>query len=190
MCYVVQAANCELRRARGTGRSIASRPLGSGVTSRQFDCRQWRKFPEDAIARAVSPLAPIGPRSVPWRVCRIPSGYHENRAADSSSWSRVVDYYLKSTINAGTKWKWNVALHQFMSPNKIETNVDTYSKNLGQEVDIDFVLSIHKSVKVMGGYSFYITTPTIGLLKKVNEPKKLQNFAWLSIVVQPEILKF
>ncbi|MCB0603992.1 MAG: hypothetical protein KDC25_03920 [Saprospiraceae bacterium] len=102
----------------------------------------------------------------------------------------IVDYYLKSTITAGTKWKWNVALHQFMSPNKIETNVDTYSKNLGQEVDIDFVLSMHKSVKVMGGYSFYITTPTIGLLKKVNEPKKLQNFAWLSIVVQPEILKF
>lgn len=102
----------------------------------------------------------------------------------------IVDYYIKSTIASGKKWKWNVALHQFMSPNQIETKVGTYSKNLGQEVDIDFVLSMHKNVKLMGGYSFYITTPTIGLLKNVNEPNKIQNFAWLSIVVQPEILKF
>lgn len=100
------------------------------------------------------------------------------------------DFFIKANYASGSKWTWNLALHQFVTPNNVISLLKEYNKNLGQEADLAFAYKIYKDVTLKGGYSAYFTTSTINFLKNSIQSKKIQNFAWLSLNIQPQVLKF
>lgn len=77
--------------------------------------------------------------------------------------------------------------HWFFSPTKIEVNQVKYKQDLGQEIDFKFDYQILPFVQLSIGYSTYFTTPTTGLLKYVANMKGYQQWAWISINVNPQL---
>lgn len=115
-----------------------------------------------------------------------------------------MDYYLVGNQHKGTGLSDNylnlnyrfengnniyLNLHQFFTPNTVKDLTKTYSKNLGQEVDLGFFYKVNKFTSFTGGYSFYLTTPTINFLKNTPDGQAYQQWFWLSIKVNPTLIK-
>ncbi|TXI31572.1 MAG: hypothetical protein E6Q58_04985 [Niabella sp.] len=100
----------------------------------------------------------------------------------------LEDFYLKTGFKPNANFNLNVALHQFMAPVEIKEGSKTLPSNLGQELDLDFGYSINKYAKLTGGYSMYFNTPTLLYLKNVAQSGKVQQWAWISLNVNPKIL--
>ncbi|MBS1643097.1 MAG: alginate export family protein [Bacteroidetes bacterium] len=101
--------------------------------------------------------------------------------------SGLMDFYFKSGYKSNAKWLLGFALHQFVSPNTLFDGSKNLSSNLGEELDFDFAYSIHKYVKLVGGYSMYATTSSLNFLKSVNPAHTIQNWLWVSINITPNI---
>ena len=101
----------------------------------------------------------------------------------------LSDTYVKLHFNSEKNTSVNVVLHQFFTPNKVIESAKQYEKNLGQELDISFSNKLNKFTTFVGGYSFYLTTPTINYLKNKINGNNYQQWFWLSININPTIFK-
>jgi len=97
----------------------------------------------------------------------------------------LSDNYLKIAFKPKSTLLLSLALHQFFTPSVIKDNSTEYNKNLGQELDLGFSYKINKFAAITGGYSAYLTTPTINYLKNTPSANKLQNWVWLGLNVTP-----
>jgi hypothetical protein len=110
-------------------------------------------------------------------------------AGNGHSNAGLSDSYLKVGFKTEKGFGLNLIVHQFFTVNKVESLTQNYDANLGQEIDLLFNYKINKFVSILGGYSFYITTPTINYLKNVVNGKSYQQWAWFALNVNPTLLK-
>ena len=104
------------------------------------------------------------------------------------------DSYLNLNWNASEKLNWQLAFHHFESAGKIiDYSGNKTSSALGNEADLTFGYNVMKDVKLMGGYSQMFTDGSMKYVKNVlpnQSMKSLQNWVWLSININPDILIF
>ena len=104
------------------------------------------------------------------------------------------DSYVNFNLNNAKDLSWQIALHHFESA----AQIINYSGGkggaaLGDEADVTFNYKLMKDVKIGGGYSQMVTDPSMKFVKNImpdQKMKSLQNWAWLSINVDPDILLF
>ncbi len=101
----------------------------------------------------------------------------------------LSDNFLKVNFKSEKGLGINVAFHQFFTPNTVKDSLTTYSKNLGQELDIQISQKINKFVSLTGGYSFYANTASTNYLKSVPTAKGLQNWFFLYLNINPTFFK-
>ncbi len=102
----------------------------------------------------------------------------------------LSDNYLKLNFKSSEGHTFSAALHQFCTPNTItDSTKKIYNRDLGQELDLSFSLKLNKFANFMGGYSFYLNTPTLNFLKNVPLGKEYQQWLWLSLNVNPTLIK-
>ncbi|MDO9156595.1 MAG: hypothetical protein Q7U17_06960, partial [Sediminibacterium sp.] len=109
--------------------------------------------------------------------------------ADGHNNVGLLDYFIKGNYKISAKNNIQVAVHQFQSPSAIMVPGQYFNRNLGSEIDISYNHTINKITTLQGGYSLYKTTPTLLLLKSVNNADKIQQWFWLSIQISPNLLK-
>lgn len=101
----------------------------------------------------------------------------------------LSDNFLRMNFKSEQGLGIDVALHQFFTPNTITNMGVSYSKNLGQEVDILVTQKINKYASATGGYSFYVTTASTNYLKGVSPAKRIQNWFFISLNINPIFFK-
>ncbi|MCO5233614.1 MAG: alginate export family protein [Chitinophagales bacterium] len=99
----------------------------------------------------------------------------------------LSDSYVKLNYKGKQGYNINVAVHQFVTPNKIVNEVEEYAKNLGQEIDFTLSYKLNKFATLSGGYSFYINTPTVNYIKNTFNGKDFQQWAWISLNITPKL---
>jgi hypothetical protein len=104
------------------------------------------------------------------------------------------DSYINIGLKTSEKLSWQLAVHHFESAGRV---VDYSGKKaasaLGNEADLTFTYNVMKDVKLMGGYSQLFTESSIKYVKNILPDqgiKPLQNWLWLSININPDILIF
>jgi hypothetical protein len=104
------------------------------------------------------------------------------------------DSYLNVNLIPSNNFNWQIALHHFESAGKvIDFSGNKASSSLGNEADLTFNYSIMKDVKLMGGYSQMFTNTSMKYVKNISASqtmKDVQNWVWLSINFNPQILIF
>lgn len=98
------------------------------------------------------------------------------------------DNYLTIGFSPSAKWSLGLAAHQFITPFGMNNGIKTLSPDLGQEFDLGFTVNINKFVKVMGGYSLYLSTPSLEFLKSSVNSRVDQHWAWVAINITPTFL--
>ncbi|MCA6455674.1 MAG: hypothetical protein IM584_06015 [Chitinophagaceae bacterium] len=101
----------------------------------------------------------------------------------------ISDSYIRINYKASGECQASLAIHQFFAPVTIVNTSGSYAKDLGQECDLSFIKKLNRFTNLSGGYSFYVTTPTLTLLKNVSDIRKIQQWFWLSLHITPTILK-
>lgn len=102
----------------------------------------------------------------------------------------LSDTYLKLSYKSTEKrYSILMVIHQFATGNTILAGTKKYAKNLGQEMDLSFTYNINKFLGIMGGYSFYITSPTIKYLKNTPTARVYQQWAWMALNINPTFYK-
>ena len=101
---------------------------------------------------------------------------------------------LNANINTSEKLGWQIAYHHFESAaHVIDYSGSQAGSSLGNEVDLAFGYAVMKDVKITGGYSQMFADASMKYVKNILENqsmKSLQNWVWLSINVNPDILIF
>jgi len=104
------------------------------------------------------------------------------------------DSYLNMGLNTSKKLSWQLAVHHFESAGKvINYSGNKASSALGNEADLTFGYQVMKDVKLTGGYSQMFTGTSIKYVKNIlpgQSMKPVQNWIWLSININPDILIF
>jgi len=102
------------------------------------------------------------------------------------------DSYLNVNVNSPDKLNWQLAFHHFESA---ATVIDYSGKKagsyLGNEVDLSFKYAAMKDVNLLGGYSQMFTNTSIKYVKNIlpgQTMKPVQNWVWLSININPDVL--
>ena len=114
----------------------------------------------------------------------------------------LQDLYVKLKYNVE---KWNIALdfHQFMAAANVLDSKElaksgqykAMSSSLGSEIDITFVYNLPGGVALTAGYSHYLPTETLGIVKNVKDWKgdgrvdQTSNWAYVMITFKPNFLK-
>ena len=102
------------------------------------------------------------------------------------------DSYVNLNLNAAEKLSWQIALHHFESAAKIINYPGGKAASaLGNEADLTFGYKVMNDVKLTGGYSQMFTGPSMKYVKNIlpnQSMKSLQNWVWLSININPDIL--
>ncbi len=103
----------------------------------------------------------------------------------------LTDVYLKFATPFSEKTKFNIALHQFLSPVQLydrNNTTETVGSNLGTEIDLVMNHSITKDVKLSAGYSQLFATKGMESIKTGNSDK-FTNWAWIMIDFTPTFFK-
>ncbi|MGF7231236.1 alginate export family protein [Arachidicoccus sp.] len=102
------------------------------------------------------------------------------------------DSYLNLNLNNSEKLNWQVALHHFEAASQVINYSGGKAKSaLGNEVDVTVNFKVTKDVKLSGGYSQMLTSPSMKYIKNIaanQNMKSLQNWIWLSLNINPDIL--
>ncbi|MFV0607290.1 MAG: alginate export family protein, partial [Niabella sp.] len=101
----------------------------------------------------------------------------------------LSDSYIKLNWSPSKKTTCNFTVHQFFSPTKIVDANEKYASNLGQEADLGVNVQLNKMASLQGGYSFYITNPTINYLKNTPNGKSCQQWFWMSLNITPKFFE-
>lgn len=104
------------------------------------------------------------------------------------------DTYLNLNLNNSDKLTWQFTLHHFESAAKIiDYAGEKANSSLGNEADISFKYTVMKDVNLLGGYSQMFTNNSMKFVKNIlpnQSMKPVQNWIWLSININPDILIF
>lgn len=107
---------------------------------------------------------------------------------------RLWASYVNLNLNAAERLGWQVALHHFESTARvINYSGGKASSALGNEADLSFGYKVMSDVMLTGGYSQMFTDPSMKYIKNVlptQSMKSLQNWIWLSININPDILDY
>ncbi len=114
----------------------------------------------------------------------------------------LQDAYLKLKYKAES---WNIALdlHQFMAAADVLDTKElaqtgqykAMNSSLGSEIDLTFGYNLPGGVGVMAGYSHYLPSPTIGIVKGVKDSNgngrtdQISNWAYVMITFKPAFIK-
>ena len=104
------------------------------------------------------------------------------------------DSYINASYKPSANTTYQLTLHHFEAPGKI---IDYKGKKansvLGNEADLSFQHQLHSGIKISGGYSQMFTTTSMKYVKNIPDNqnmKSAQNWMWLSLNINPEILLF
>ena len=100
------------------------------------------------------------------------------------------DDYLQFIWKQNKKFMANLSVHQFFAAGKMQNASQTFSKNLGQELDFGFTLQFNKFSELAGGYSLYFTNASINQLKNTIGANSLQQWGWLSLNIKPKFFEY
>lgn len=102
------------------------------------------------------------------------------------------DSYINTSYKFSANTTYQLALHHFEAAGKvINYKKQKAASILGHEIDLSFQHQLLKDVKLIGGYSQIFNTNSMKYVKGIPENLKMkptQNWIWLSINIQPEIL--
>lgn len=101
----------------------------------------------------------------------------------------LMDNYLNFQFNIQPKVTIGVVGHLFAATTEMTTNNISYSKNLGQEIDVHLDYKMNKFVDWSAGCSFYFSNNSLLITKNVVNASTVQNWAWLSLNIRPEFFK-
>lgn len=104
---------------------------------------------------------------------------------EAGLWNNVITLGYKPSQKISLK----AAGHFFYTAQKFDRAGKTYGKNLGQEVDLAFDYHLNSLIGISGGYSVYFTTENVLALKGVVNEKPWQNWAWISLDINPRLFK-
>lgn len=104
------------------------------------------------------------------------------------------DSYLNFSWNTSDKTGWQFSIHHFEAA-AIVVDYDGTPANasLANEVDVSFKYDVMKDVKLFGGYSQMFESNSMKYVKNISPLQKMkafQNWIWLSININPDILIF
>jgi hypothetical protein len=104
------------------------------------------------------------------------------------------DSYLNLYLNTSEKFNAQIALHHFESAATIvDYTGAAANSSLGNEADVTFNYAVMKDVKLSGGYSQMFANTSMKYVKNIlplDRMKGLQNWIWLSLNINPEIVIF
>jgi hypothetical protein len=104
------------------------------------------------------------------------------------------DSYLNLYLNTSEKFNAQIALHHFESAATIvDYTGAAANSSLGNEADVTFNYAVMKDVKLSGGYSQMFANTSMKYVKNIlpqDKMKRLQNWIWLSLNINPEIVIF
>ena len=102
------------------------------------------------------------------------------------------DTYANVNVNATEKLSGQIALHHFESAARVINYAGSEAGSaLGNEADATLNYKVMEGAKLSGGYSQMFTDPSMKYVKNISisqSMKSLQNWVWLSININPEIL--
>lgn len=97
------------------------------------------------------------------------------------------DLYLKTQTPIGKQSSLGANLHYFSSQANLGDGIENY---LGTELDLVFGKTISKNIKMNVGYSQIFASESMGILKGGVNAKNTNNWGWVMLVVNPNLLKF
>jgi hypothetical protein len=104
------------------------------------------------------------------------------------------DSYINLGLKTSEKLSWQLAVHHFESAGEVvDYSGNKAASSLGNEADLTFACNVMKDVKLTGGYSQMFTGSSMKYVKNIlpgQSIKPLQNWLWLSININPDILIF
>jgi hypothetical protein len=104
------------------------------------------------------------------------------------------DSYINMGLKTSEKLSWQLAVHNFESAGEvIDYSGNKAASALGNEADLTFAYNVIKDVKLTGGYSQMFTESSMKYVKNIlpdQNMKPVQNWTWLSININPDILIF
>jgi len=104
------------------------------------------------------------------------------------------DSYVNLNFDSSEKLNWQLSLHHFESAAGIvDYSGLNASSALGNEADFSFKYDVMKEVKLTGGYSQMFVDNSMKYVKNIlpgQSIKPVQNWIWLSININPDILIF
>ena len=104
------------------------------------------------------------------------------------------DSYLNASLKADKKTNFQIAVHHFVSPVSILNYQNkAASAYLGNEIDLSFNYSLDNGAKIIGGVGQMLPSASMKYIKNIpdsKEMKPMQNWIWISIIVNPEIKLF
>ena len=102
------------------------------------------------------------------------------------------DTYLNLNLKSTEDLSWQLALHHFDAAAKvINYSGAKANASLGNEADLTFNYKIMNDVRLTGGYSQMFTNESMKYVKSIaqnQQMKGVQNWIWLSLNFNPEIL--
>ena len=104
------------------------------------------------------------------------------------------DSYLNANVNTSNNLSLQIAFHHFVSAaTVIDYSGKKANSSLGNEADISFKYPVMKDVSLLGGYSQMFADKSMKYVKNIllgQSMKAVQNWIWLSININPDILIF
>lgn len=99
----------------------------------------------------------------------------------------LQDYYIKTKLKVGSKFQLNGDVHEFFSASDV-AGADT--RRFGTEADLVGIYNLSKVIGFEAGYSHFwntatLTSPTV---KNVPNAQSNSNWAYLMIIIKPELL--
>ncbi len=102
------------------------------------------------------------------------------------------DNYLSASYKTSAQTTYNLAIHHFEAASKIiDYRRRKANPAMGNEVDFTLTHQLNGGTKITGGYSQMFTSTSMKYVKNIAESQKMnftQNWLWISLNVQPEIL--
>ncbi|MGL4957288.1 MAG: alginate export family protein [Bacteroidales bacterium] len=97
----------------------------------------------------------------------------------------LTDSRFGLMYKVGERVNMSLHYHYFTTAAKI----DDFTKSLGSEIDYQINVKIMKDVSLVGGYSFFVGATETMELVKGGDRNRWQDWAWLSININPQIFK-
>lgn len=104
------------------------------------------------------------------------------------------DSYISASFKPTTNFSTSLSFHHFHAANKVlNYSGKVASDLLGNELDFGINYQLKSGIKIMGGYSQMFTLESMKYVKSISPAqnmKSIQNWAWLSVNFNPDILLF
>ncbi|MEO9869510.1 alginate export family protein [Ekhidna sp.] len=102
----------------------------------------------------------------------------------------LADYFAKFSYKVSNKWNTAVHVHSFSTQESlfdVENNVITDNKHLGYEIDTFINYQPYKSLKLGFGYSHFLATESMRILKQRGDENEIAHFAYLQLSYSPTL---